>query len=373
MKEGRRKGVLFASVRMPATLPLMLIDDVTIHVTAGAGGSGVASFGDGKSHRGPNGGNGGQGGNVILEAVADLGALHKYRAQKQFKAEPGKDGRSDFRDGRAGEDLVLPVPRGTVVHIEGKEPQELINTGDRLQVVRGGRGGKGNFLYRSSTNVAPRQFQAGKPGFEADLRLELRLIADVGFVGFPNVGKSSLLNAVTRANSRVANYAFTTLEPHLGVFHDLVLADIPGIIEGASEGKGLGTKFLRHIVRTRAILHCVQATSDDVVADYKAIRAELKGYSEELAAKPERVLLTKSDEVDAKTLEKKRKLLEKAAGSPVISTSIIDDASLKELDKLLSAIAEENAAANRLKEEARKAEERAKRDAEEELENEDSD
>lgn len=318
----------------------MLIDDVTIHVTAGAGGSGVASFGDGKSHRGPNGGNGGNGGNVILEAVADLGALRKYRAKKSFKAEPGMDGRSSFRDGHTGEDLVLPVPRGTVVHREGYEPFELVTVGEQVIVSKGGRGGKGNFLYRSSTNVAPRQFQSGKPGEQADIRLELRLIADIGFVGYPNVGKSSLLNTLTRASSRVANYAFTTLEPHLGVFGDLVLADIPGIIEGASSGKGLGTKFLRHIVRTRAILHCVSATSEDPVKDYKAIRKELASYSKELAAKPERVLLTKSDELAPADIAKLQKKLEKAVGAPVLPVSILDDASIKDLGETLVALAD---------------------------------
>ncbi len=316
----------------------MLIDDVTIHVSAGPGGSGTATFGNGISSRGPDGGSGGHGGNVILEAVADLGALRKYRAVKKFKAEAGRDGRSKFRDGRDGDDLVLPVPRGTVVHIEGREPAELVRVGDRITVAEGGRGGKGNFLFRSSTNVAPRQFQAGKPGEETDVRLELRLIADVGLVGYPNVGKSSLLNALTRASSRVANYAFTTLEPHLGVFHDLVLADIPGIIEGASEGKGLGTKFLRHIVRTRVILHCVAATSDDPVADYEAIRAELGKYSAELAAKPEHVLLTKADELDAAELEEKRQRLARACGGDVLATSIIDDASIKRLGGLLTTI-----------------------------------
>lgn len=313
----------------------MLIDDVTIQVAAGAGGSGVASFGDGKSHRGPDGGNGGNGGNILLEAVADLGALRKYRAQKSFKADPGKDGRSSLRDGHAGEDLVLPVPRGTVVHRDGHEPVELVAVGDRVAIAKGGRGGKGNFLYRSSTNVAPRQFQAGRPGERTEVRLELRLIADIGFVGYPNVGKSSLLNALTRASSRVANYSFTTLEPHLGVFGDLVLADIPGIIEGASSGKGLGTKFLRHIVRTRAILHCVSATSEHPSKDYKTIRAELASYSEELAAKPERVLLTKSDELAPAELAEMRKRLEKTVGTPVLPVSILDEGSLVELGKLL--------------------------------------
>ena len=315
----------------------MLTDDVTIRVSAGRGGSGTATFGDGRSHRGPDGGNGGKGGSVYLEAVADLGALQKYRAVKTYKAGDGKDGRSSFRDGHDGEDLILPVPRGTVAHV-GEDKLELLAVGDRIEVARGGRGGKGNFLYRSSTNVAPRQFQEGKAGMGAEVRLELKLIADVGLAGLPNVGKSSLLNALTRASSRVANYAFTTLEPHLGVWFELVIADIPGIIEGASSGKGLGIKFLRHIERTKTIFHCVAADSADPVADYRTIRAELAAYSEELAAKPEHVLLTKCDELDEKDLEAVVKKLEKEVGSTVLPVSIIDDGRLDALKAVLSAL-----------------------------------
>lgn len=314
----------------------MLTDDVTIRVFAGRGGAGTATFGDGKSHRGPDGGNGGHGGSVFLEAVADLGALRKYRAQKSFKAGDGRDGRSSFRDGHAGEDLVLPVPRGTVAHVAGGESLELLEVGQRVQVASGGRGGKGNFLYRSSTNTAPRQFQDGKPGEEVEVRLELKLIADIGLAGLPNVGKSSLLNAITRASSRVANYAFTTLEPHLGVHFDLVLADIPGIIEGASTGKGLGVKFLRHIERTKMIFHCVAASSEDPVADYRTIRAELSAYSVELASKPEWVLVTKADEVEESELLKIVKKLEKESGNKVVAVSIIDDARLDALRAELS-------------------------------------
>lgn len=316
----------------------MLIDDVSIKVTAGHGGSGTASFGDGRSHRGPDGGNGGFGGSVYLEAVADLGALRKYRAQKDFRAGDGDIGRSNFKDGHTGEDLVLPVPRGTVAHVLGGESYDLVSIGDRVKIAAGGRGGKGNFLYRSSTNVAPRQFQEGKRGEDHEVHLELKLIADIGLAGLPNVGKSSLLNVLTRASSRVANYAFTTLEPHLGVFFDLVLADIPGIIEGASTGKGLGVKFLRHIERTKLIFHCIQATSEDPVADYRTIRKELEAYSEVLGAKPERVLLTKCDEVTEEEVQEMVEKLEKVVGSKVIPVSILDEARLDVLKEELVAI-----------------------------------
>ncbi|TAK95156.1 hypothetical protein EPO05_05005, partial [Patescibacteria group bacterium] len=207
----------------------MLIDDVTIKIKAGDGGSGSVAFNKNMMHIGPTGGSGGNGGSIYLEGVSDLGALRQFRFRKALESEKGQDGRGQFRDGRDGRDLVLKVPVGTVVHNPKiNQDSEIIRTSERLLVAKGGHGGKGNFLFRSPRNTTPEQFQLGLAGESFELRLELKLIADVGFIGFPNAGKSSLLNELTNAHSKVANYPFTTLEPNLGVYYSLILADIPG-------------------------------------------------------------------------------------------------------------------------------------------------
>jgi len=321
----------------------MFIDEVAINVKAGAGGKGAVAFNKVKMALGPTGGNGGAGGGVYLEAVEDLGSLRQFRTKKDFSAEDGHDGRDAFRDGHDGDDLVLSVPRGTVVHnlTTGTEC-ELTKIGEHLLIIKGGQGGKGNFLYRSSTNTSPTQFQPGLPGRECTLRLELKLIADVGLVGLPNVGKSSFINEVTNAQSPVADYAFTTLEPHLGAYYGLILADIPGLIEGASLGKGLGIKFLRHIERTRILFHFIDVNSEDPVGDYNVIRKELGVYNPLLLEKQEYVFVTKTDTVDEKRVrEVLKKLKTHCKDREVEAISIHDLEKMATVKKLLNRIRSE--------------------------------
>ncbi len=316
----------------------MLIDDVSIRISAGHGGKGSVAFNKTLMNLGPAGGSGGKGGSVYVEGVSDLSALGQFRFKKEFSAEDGLYGRDQFRDGHDGKDLILNVPVGTIAHnlTTGKDI-EIEHVGERVLIAKGGNGGKGNFLFRSSRNTTPKQSQPGLPGESFAFRLELKFIADVGFVGLPNVGKSSLLNELTNAKSKVANYAFTTLEPNLGTYYELILADIPGLIEGSSEGKGLGTRFLRHIERTRTLFHFISAESPTPVADYKTIRAELGAYSKALLKKPEHLFLTKSDVVDEKQLKSILTKLKKI-DPKVIAISIIDDESIKKVQKLLNMI-----------------------------------
>jgi GTP-binding protein len=316
----------------------MLIDDVKVRISAGHGGAGKVAFNKNMMSLGPAGGSGGKGGSVYAEGVSDLSALGQFRFKKEFPAEDGRDGRDQFRDGHDGKDLILKVPVGTIAHdLTTGDDFEIDHVAERVLLAKGGNGGKGNFLFRSSRNTTPKQSQPGLPGESFEFRLELKFIADVGFVGLPNVGKSSLLNELTNAKSKVANYAFTTLEPNLGTYYELILADIPGLIEGSSTGKGLGTRFLRHIERTRTLFHFISAESPTPVADYKTIRAELGAYSKALLKKPEHLFLTKSDVVDAKTLKSALAKLKKI-DPKVIAISIIDDESIKNVQKLLNTI-----------------------------------
>lgn len=313
----------------------MLIDDVKIKVKAGNGGRGAVAFSKIKMNLGPTGGDGGHGGSVYFEGVSDLSALNQFRHKKELSAENGKNGKGGFSDGPEGEDLILKVPVGTVIHnLSLKKDSEIISVGQRLLAAEGGKGGRGNFKFKSSRNTTPEEFEEGSFGQEYDLHLELKMIADVGFVGLPNVGKSSLLNELTRAQSKVANYPFTTLNPNLGVYFGLVLADIPGLIEGASLGKGLGIKFLRHIERTKTIFHFISAESRDPMADYKIIRKEMEVYNKELLAKPEYVFLTKTDLLGEKETAETAALLEKT-GRMVLPVSILDEKSLKPVEELL--------------------------------------
>lgn len=287
---------------------------------------------------GPAGGSGGDGGSIYAEGVSDFSALNQFRYKKDLSAENGMDGRSQFRDGHDGKDLILKVPIGTVIHnLNSKSEVEITKIGEKTLIAKGGKGGKGNFHFRSSTNTSPTQFQPGETGEEFELRLELKLIADIGLVGLPNAGKSSLLNELTSAKSKVANYPFTTLEPNLGVYYELVIADIPGLIEGSSKGKGLGIKFLRHVERTGIIFHLVSAESKAVVKDYKIVRKEIGDYNKLLLKKPEYLFLSKSDETPPKDLKKKLAALKKL-NPKTIAISIIDDKSLKKVKNILNKI-----------------------------------
>jgi GTPase len=282
----------------------MFVDYTEIQVAAGTGGSGAEAFRRemGVALGGPSGGDGGRGGNVVLLADAQLWTLLDYRYQHHYRAERGQHGQGKDRTGKDGQDLVLRVPIGTLVRDaeSGDLLGELTQDGEELIVAKGGRGGRGNARFATATRQAPRYWEPGAEGEERRIALELKLIADVGLVGQPNAGKSTLLAAVSAATPKIADYPFTTLTPNLGVVslpgtRTFVIADIPGIIEGAHEGKGLGHRFLRHIERTRTLAYLIPLEAEDVQAEYALLRSELRKYSDELADKPHCVILTKTD------------------------------------------------------------------------------
>lgn len=282
----------------------MFVDYVTINVAGGVGGSGAEAFRRemGVAFGGPSGGDGGAGGSVYLRADKQLSTLLDYRYQQHYRAERGQHGQGKSRTGKGGADLVLRVPPGTEVRDAdtGELIGELVEDGDTFLVAKGGRGGRGNEAFATPTNRAPRRWEPGEEGEERRIALELKLIADVGLVGQPNAGKSTLLAAVSAATPKIADYPFTTLQPNLGVIQlsghrSFVMADIPGIIEGAHEGKGLGLRFLRHIERTRTLAVMIPVLADDPQAEYQLLMDELRSYSEELATKPHCVVLTMTD------------------------------------------------------------------------------
>ncbi len=310
---------------------MAFVDELTIHISAGKGGDGVNRFRHekGKEFAGPSGGDGGKGGDVYIVGSRDLGLLFKYRHEKEFRAENGGDGKKDSYHGANGEDLTLKFPIGSIVKnlSTGKEV-EVLSEHEPILLLRGGDGGFGNEHFKSSRVQAPTRTTPGYPAEEADFYIELRLVVDVGFVGFPNAGKSSLLNVLTNASAKVGAYQFTTLEPNLGAFFGYVLADIPGLIEGAAEGKGLGHKFLRHVARTKMIAHLISLENEDVLSAYETIRAELEAFDRSLAEKDEIILLTKTDMVDEETVAAAKKKLAKLK-KPIHTISVYDDAAIK--------------------------------------------
>jgi GTP-binding protein len=300
------------------------LDQAKIFIRSGAGGPGAVSFRREKfiEFGGPDGGDGGKGGDIVFEAVPGLNTLIDFRYTQHFRAPRGKGGSGSNRTGAGGEDLVIKVPIGTQILSDDEERSllaDLTRAGERVIFLRGGMGGRGNASYKSSTNRAPRQHQTGEAGEEMWVWLRLKLLADVGLVGLPNAGKSTLLNSVTDAGAKIGDYPFTTLRPQLGVVRhkgrEFVIADIPGLIEGAAEGAGIGDRFLGHVERTRLLLHLVDASGENPAEAYRIVREELDSYGAGLDEKAEIVALTKADMLDGKSLNKIAKAVEKVSGS----------------------------------------------------------
>ena len=325
---------------------MKFLDLAKVYIRSGGGGAGCASFRREKfiEFGGPDGGDGGNGGSVWAEAVEGLNTLIDFRYQQHFFAKSGQPGMGSQRTGRSGEDIVLKVPVGTEIIDEDEETliADLTEVGQRVLLAQGGNGGWGNLRFKSSTNRAPSRANPGQPGVERTIWLRLKLIADAGLVGLPNAGKSTFLAAVSNARPKIADYPFTTLVPNLGVVgidgKEFVMADIPGLIEGASEGRGLGDMFLGHVERCAVLLHLVDGTSSTITKDYRTILRELEAYSEELAAKPRITALNKIDALDAKTLASRRRSLEKAAGGPVYAISGVTGQGVPEVLRALRAV-----------------------------------
>lgn len=324
------------------------LDQAKIFVKSGDGGPGAVSFRREKyiEYGGPDGGNGGKGGDVIFEAVAGLNTLIDFRYTQHFKAKRGTPGSGRDRTGAGGPDLVVPLPVGTQILADDEERSVLVDltkVGERVTFLRGGDGGRGNASYKTSTNRAPRQHGPGWPGEEMWVWLRLKLLADAGLVGLPNAGKSTFINAVTNAGAKVGHYAFTTTRPQLGVVshkgNEFVVADIPGLIEGAADGAGIGDRFLGHIERCRVLLHLVDANDEDVATSYRIVRDELEAYGGGLEDKPVIVALNKIDTLDDELIAALSAELEAEAGVPVLALSGASGAGIQPLlDKMLEAI-----------------------------------
>ncbi len=323
---------------------MQLIDEVTISAKAGTGGNGVVRWRQEKyiDKGGPNGGDGGRGGDVYIRGIRDVSILARYKAKRSFEAENGEHGMGGSKHGSDGADCIIDVPVGSIVTNKTTSFSfTVLKENEKVIVLRGGQGGLGNEHFKSSTNTTPERATPGREGDEADFHIELELFADVGFVGLPNAGKSSLLNALTNAKAKIGSYQFTTLDPNLGDFYGYILADIPGLIEGASEGKGLGTKFLRHIKRTKMLVHLVSFENEHMMETYKQIRKELEQYANGLDAKDEIILLTKTDVTDEATIKSAEKEFSKL-GKSVFVVSLFDDESVKKFSDELIGILRKN-------------------------------
>lgn len=316
----------------------MFIDELTLHLKAGRGGDGVVRWRHekGKDHAGPSGGNGGKGGDVYAIAVRDISILSAYRNIGGFEAGRGGDGARNTRQGRVGKDVSIKLPLGSrLTNLVTGYSIELLKDEERVLLLHGGRGGLGNEHFKGSTNIRPKQSTPGIDGEEADFHIELLLVVDIGIIGLPNAGKSSLLNTLTSAQSKVGDFPFTTLEPSLGDFYGLIMADIPGLIEGAAKGKGLGHKFLRHIERTKTLAHCISSEVENPLEAHRVVRKELELYNKNMKKKPEVIILTKVDTLTEKEKKDKLRLL-KSVNPKVFSVSILDDELIKEFGKYLT-------------------------------------
>ena len=324
---------------------MKFLDQVKIYVKAGDGGSGSPSFRREKfiEFGGPDGGDGGKGGSIILKSEQNLNTLIDFRYQQHHKAQRGENGSGQNRSGKSGKDLILKVPLGTQIFEEDNKTllYDFTKIGEEFIAASGGKGGLGNTRFKSSTNRAPKKFTKGAIGEEFTIWLQLKTIADIGIIGLPNAGKSSLLAAITNATPKIANYEFTTLNPNLGVVSydnkEITIADIPGLIEGAHEGTGLGTKFLKHIERCKSILHLIDITNENLNKSYNQVKNELKNYTSQLMKKKELIVLNKTDLINEETTKKIVKEFSKNKNCEVLTLSTIKKESVSKIKaKLIS-------------------------------------